>query len=69
MRAMVAGSARDRERMIADGTVDYHLDLDLRGVQLLDFERVAEISARGYAAALPRLRQWQAEVAAAASIA
>jgi predicted acylesterase/phospholipase RssA/CRP-like cAMP-binding protein len=65
MRAMVAGSARDRERMIADGTVDYHLDLDLRGVQLLDFERVAEISARGYTAALPRLRQWQADVAAA----
>ena len=33
MRAMVAGSVRDRDRMLADGTVDWYLDLDLRGVQ------------------------------------
>ena len=58
---MVAGSVRDRDRMLADGTVDWYLDLDLRGVQLLDFERVAEVADRGYEAARPRLEAWLAE--------
>ena len=55
MRTMVAGSVRDRDRMLADGTVDWYLDLDLRGVQLLDFERVAEVAERGYELARPRI--------------
>jgi len=59
MRAMVAGSVRDRDRMLATGAVDCYLDLDLGGVGLLDFERVAEVAGRGYAAALPRLRSWR----------
>ena len=67
MRAMVAGSVRDRDRMLADGTVDCYLDLELRGVGLLDFERVAEVSARGYEAALPRLRAWRDGVVDTAS--
>ena len=45
MRAMVAGSVRDRDRFIADGTVDCYLDLDHAGSELLDFERVAEVAA------------------------
>jgi predicted acylesterase/phospholipase RssA/CRP-like cAMP-binding protein len=60
MRAMVAGSVRDRDRLIADGTVDCYLALELQGVRLLDFERVAEITERGYEAALPRLAAWLA---------
>ena len=44
MRAMVAGSVRDRDRMLAAGAVDCYLDLDLGGVGLLDFERVAEVA-------------------------
>ena len=63
MRAMVAGSARDRARMLTDGTIDCYLDLDLHGVQLLDFERVAEIARRGHEAARPRLAAWQATLA------
>jgi predicted acylesterase/phospholipase RssA len=59
--AMVAGSVRDRDRMLADGTVDWYLDLDLSGVQILDFERVAEVAARGYEAARPRLAAWLEE--------
>jgi predicted acylesterase/phospholipase RssA/CRP-like cAMP-binding protein len=55
MRALVAGSVRDRDRLLHDGTVDWYLDLELSGVHLLDFERVREIAARGYAAAQPRL--------------
>ena len=61
MRALVAGSLRDRDRMRDDGTIDWYLDLDLRGVQLLDFERVAEVADRGYEAARPRLEAWLTE--------
>jgi predicted acylesterase/phospholipase RssA len=62
MRAMVAGSVRDRDRFVAngivDGDVDCYLDLELTGVRLLDFDRVAEIADRGYQAARPRLEAW-----------
>ncbi|MET0144541.1 MAG: cyclic nucleotide-binding and patatin-like phospholipase domain-containing protein [Ilumatobacteraceae bacterium] len=61
MRALVAGSVRDRDQMLAEGLVDWYLDLDLRGIQLLDFERVAEIAQRGYDVARPRLATWLAE--------
>jgi predicted acylesterase/phospholipase RssA len=57
VRALVAGSVRDRDRLIEDGTVDWYLDLDLPGVALLDFERVAEIAGRGYDAAAPRIAE------------
>ena len=64
MRAMVAGSVRDRDRFVADGIVDgdvdCYLDLELTGVRLLDFDRVAEIADRGYQAARPRLEAWLA---------
>ena len=60
MRSLTAASMRDRDRLVADGGVDCYLDLDLRGVQLLEFERVAEIAERGYETALPRLRAWLA---------
>jgi hypothetical protein len=55
MRALVAGSVRDRNRLVTDGTVDWYLDLELSGIHLLDFERVKEIAAQGYEAARPRL--------------
>jgi predicted acylesterase/phospholipase RssA len=58
MRAMVAGSVRDRDRFLGAGTVDVHLNLDLHGVQLLDFERVAEVADRGYEQARPQLEAW-----------
>ena len=61
MRTMVAGSVRDRDRLVADGTVDLYLDLDLQGVRLLDFDRVAQTAARGYEAARPRLETWLME--------
>ncbi len=60
MRSLVAGSVRDRDRFIDDGTVDWYLDLDLRGVGLLDFERVEEIATRGHEAAKPRIEAFLA---------
>ena len=61
MRSLVAGSVRDRDRFIDDGTVDWYLDLDLRGVGLLDFERVEEIADAGYEAAKPRIEAFLAD--------
>ncbi len=61
MRSMVTGSVRDRDRILSGGSVDCHLDLDLPGVSLLDFERVEEVAARGYADARPRLEAWLEE--------
>jgi predicted acylesterase/phospholipase RssA/CRP-like cAMP-binding protein len=58
MRTMIAGSMRERAKVIARGDADLHLDLDLRGVSLLDFENVRPVVAAGYEAAMPRLEAW-----------
>ncbi|HSJ27252.1 MAG TPA: cyclic nucleotide-binding domain-containing protein [Acidimicrobiia bacterium] len=58
MRTMIAGSMREREKVIARGDADLHLDLDLRGISLLDFENVRPVVAAGYEAAMPRLEAW-----------
>jgi predicted acylesterase/phospholipase RssA len=58
MRTMVAGSVREQSRMLARGDVDLYLDLDLRGISLLDFERVRPVVQAGYEAALPQLEAW-----------
>lgn len=60
MRTMLAGSIRERTRMLDRGDVDLYLDLDLRGVSLLDFEKVPSTVAAGYEAAMPRLEAWLA---------
>jgi predicted acylesterase/phospholipase RssA len=61
MRTMIAGSIRERSRMLERGDADLYLDLDLRGVSLLDFEKVPSTVAAGYEAAMPRLEAWLAE--------
>ena len=61
MRSLVTGSVRDRDRLLSEGTVDWYIGVDVPGVQLLDFERVAEIAERGYRAARPRLEALLAE--------
>ncbi len=59
-RAMLVGAARDRDHHVAAGSVDLLLDLDLRGVGLLEFDRVREVADRGYESALPVIREWWA---------
>lgn len=61
MRSMITGSMDRRDAVVANGDADLLLDLDMRGVGLLDFERVREVAAKGYDAAMPRLEQWLAE--------
>ena len=58
MRTMIAGSMREQSRMLGRGDVDLYLDLDLRGVSLLDFERVRPVVQAGYDAAMPKLEAW-----------
>lgn len=58
MRTMITGSVREQARMLDAGVVDLHLDLDLRGISLLDFERVRQVADAGYEAAMPRLESW-----------
>jgi predicted acylesterase/phospholipase RssA len=58
MRTMIAGSIRERTRVLERGDVDLYLDLDLRGISLLDFDTVAPVAQAGYEAAMPRLEAW-----------
>ncbi len=58
LRTMITASVRERVRILERGDVDLYLDLDLRGVSLLDFERVRPVAQAGYDAAMPRLEAW-----------
>lgn len=58
MRSMITGSLDHRDAVIGAGAADLLLDMDMRGVGLLDFERVREVAAKGYASAMPRLEAW-----------
>jgi predicted acylesterase/phospholipase RssA len=58
MRSMITGSMAARDATVARGDADLVLDVDLRGVGMLDFERVPEVAARGYEETMPRLTAW-----------
>jgi predicted acylesterase/phospholipase RssA len=61
LRSMSLGAMRDRDRHQRSGKADLFLDLDLRGVDMLDFGAVAEVANRGYEAAAPRIERWLCE--------
>lgn len=63
LRSMLVGAVHNQRNALRDGAVDLHLHLDLPGVGLLDFERVAEVEALGYAASVDRIATWAAESA------
>ena len=58
LRTMITASTRDRQRLVEAGEFDLYLDLDLRGVSLLDFEAVNDVAQRGYDASMPVLETW-----------
>ncbi|HEX2420189.1 MAG TPA: patatin-like phospholipase family protein, partial [Acidimicrobiia bacterium] len=58
MRSMIVASMRERDNQVALGLADCYLDLDMRGVSILDFADPASIAARGYEAAMPILEDW-----------
>ncbi len=61
LRTMITASVRERQRSVERGDFDLYLDLDLRGVSLLDFGAVHEVAQAGYEAAAPRLEAWLTE--------
>ncbi|MDH3248660.1 MAG: cyclic nucleotide-binding domain-containing protein [Acidimicrobiia bacterium] len=61
LRTMITASVRQRKRSVERGDIDLYLDLDLRGVSLLDFDSAPRVAPLGYEAAMPRLEAWLAE--------
>lgn len=58
LRSLITGSTQERNRSVARGDMDLYLDLDLRGVPLLDFDSSRSVAKSGYEAAMPRLESW-----------
>ena len=49
---MLVGAVHNQRLSSAEGTIDLLVKLELPGVGLLDFKRVAEVADRGYAASI-----------------
>lgn len=58
MRSMIVASMRERDAHIRDGLADCYLDLDMRGVSMLDFDSPRAVAQRGYESAMPVLETW-----------
>jgi predicted acylesterase/phospholipase RssA/CRP-like cAMP-binding protein len=58
MRSMITGSMHQRDAVVQGGAVDLLLDMDLRGVGLMDFHRARDVARIGYEQAMPRLEGW-----------
>ena len=65
MRSMITASMRERDRQVGNGLADFYLNLDMRGVSMLDFSDPVSVATRGYEAAMPALEalletsEWQ----------
>lgn len=55
MRSMITASMRARDDQVSNGLADCYLDLDMRGVSMLEFDDPAGVARRGYESALPVL--------------
>lgn len=60
MRSMITASMRERDRQVATGLADFYLNLDMRGVSMLDFSDPGAVAARGYEDSMPALEAWLA---------
>lgn len=58
MRSMITASMRARDDQVLNGLADCYLDLDMRGVSMLEFDKPADVAQRGYEAAFPQLAEW-----------
>ncbi|HZB41301.1 MAG TPA: cyclic nucleotide-binding and patatin-like phospholipase domain-containing protein [Ilumatobacter sp.] len=58
LRSMLVGAVHNQRLSSAAGTIDLLLKLELPGVGLLDFKRVAEVADRGYAASIGTVSEW-----------
>lgn len=62
LRSMMAGAVHNQASALRQDAVDLLLQLNLPGVSLLDFERVAEIAQVGYVRTVEPVREWAATV-------
>jgi lysophospholipid hydrolase len=60
MRSMITASMRARDDHVLNGLADCYLDLDMRGVSMLEFDHPADVAQRGYETALPLVADWLA---------
>lgn len=60
MNSMIAASMRERDLQASDGLADCYLDLDIKGVSMLDFHDPAAVAKQGYEVAMPILEPWWA---------
>ncbi len=58
MRSLLVAAAEARDRGVRQGLADLHLEFDLRGVGLLDFDAVEPVAAMGREQALAQLGAW-----------
>jgi predicted acylesterase/phospholipase RssA/CRP-like cAMP-binding protein len=58
LRSMLVGAVHNQRLSSAQGTIDLLVKLELPGVGLLDFKRVAEVADRGYAASIDTVTEW-----------
>lgn len=58
MRSMITASMRERDAQVHDGLADCYLDLDIRGVSMLEFDTPRAVAGRGYDSAMPVLEKW-----------
>jgi predicted acylesterase/phospholipase RssA len=56
MRSMITASESQRTSKRAES--DLYIDLDLRGVGILDFETIGPVILAGYEQSMPRLEEW-----------
>jgi predicted acylesterase/phospholipase RssA/CRP-like cAMP-binding protein len=58
MRSMITASMLERDTQVSNGLADHYLDLDMRGISMLEFDDPSGVAARGYEAAMPELEAW-----------
>lgn len=58
MRSMITASMLERDTQVKSGQADCYLDLDMRGVSMLEFGDPAAVASRGYEAAMPDVEAW-----------
>jgi lysophospholipid hydrolase len=58
MRSMITASMLERDTQVSNGLADHYLDLDMRGVSMLEFDDPSGVAARGYEVAMPVLEGW-----------
>lgn len=58
LRSMLVGAMHNQRAALADSAVDLLVRLDLPGVGLLDFDRVVDVEAQGFASSSAAVREW-----------